>query len=339
MTRDNTITVARTVGMVFIVLCHLFGYGPISSLSFLSEVFNVGTSLFLFISGFLYGKKSIEKVPSWYFARYKRICFPMYIWVVIVFIYRFFCVTHTAEPIKYLLYALNLQGLPFVFNKLEYSVFSIIDTDQLWFLTVIMLCYLIVPLLSKIKPWFTEKSTAVKALIIAAFLILQSGLAFVGININYFLIFTTGYFVSAIWKRKLSGGKFAIMSAICAAALAFRFLCAVYFQSGTAYTGIIVPITQDIFAVWIYLAIFKISENLSKPFNSIAQSKAMKYIDELSFYIYMTHFIFIAGSLRTLNITSSVALNILITLVLIIISAVILNLLCRFILNRKPKKV
>lgn len=286
MARDNTVTIARTVGMIFIVLCHLFGYGPITSLSFLSEVFNVGTSLFLFISGFLYGKKTIEKIPSWYFARYKRICFPMYIFVAIVFIYRFFCVTHVSEPIKYLLYALNLQGLPFVFNKLDYSVFSIIDTDQLWFLTVIMLCYLIVPLLSKIKPWFVSRNTSVKVLIVTAFIAVQTCLVFVGININYFLIFTIGYFVSAIWERKLSGGKFAIMSAICAVSLAFRFLCAIYFQSGVVYAGIIVPLTQDIFAVWIYFAIFKINEKFAKPFGTIAQSKAMKYIDELSFYIY-----------------------------------------------------
>lgn len=122
--------------------------------AFLSEVFNVGTTLFLFISGFLYGEKKVGSYPKWFYRRIKRICIPMYIYMASVFVYRVIFVTHTAEPFKYLLYALNLQGICFVYLRFDYSLFSVKGTDHLWFLTVIMMCYLLVPLLSRLRPFF-----------------------------------------------------------------------------------------------------------------------------------------------------------------------------------------
>lgn len=333
--RDYTVTVSRTVGMLFIVLCHLFGYGPITSLSFLSEVFNVGTSLFLFISGFLYGQKKIDNYPKWYFGRFKRICFPMYVWMIIIFMYRFFFVTHTAEPLKYLIFALNLQGLGFIYNKLDYSVFSVEGADQLWFLTVIMLCYLLVPLLSKFRTCFLKQKVYVKALFLVAAIVCQTGLSFLGINLNYFLLFGIGYLFSSAWNRNISVKIYSLSTVITVAALAARFGCSMLFGDNEMYASVIVPLTQDMFAIWIYLTIFLLSKKAPVAFNRIASGKAVTYIDELSFYIYITHFMFIAGTLSTLNTTSVIALNIIITLAVIIVSAVALKLLCRAVIPEK----
>jgi peptidoglycan/LPS O-acetylase OafA/YrhL len=336
--RDLTVSASRTIGMIFIVLCHFFGYGPITSLSFLSEVFNVGTSLFIFISGFLYGSKEITEYPRWYFGRFKRICLPMYIYMFFVFIYRLFFVTHKAEPLKYLIYILNIQGLPFVAKKIDYSVFSVEGTDQLWFLTVIMLCYLLVPLLSKIKPWLEKSSVGIKLLCIVLVVGVQTAVSFLGLNLNYFTLFAVGYFLSAIWNREFTVKKYLLLTFVTAIALGTRFLCAVYLQGAEGYTTIIVPLTQDIFAIWIYFTIFTIGEKIPSVFNRIVSSRAMTYFDELSFYIYITHFMFIAGTLKTLDLTANILLNVLITIAAILVSAVILNLICKLILKKRKVK-
>ena len=104
------ISVVRIVGMFLIFATHLFlgFYG-----SSLGYVFNVGVPLFFIISGYLYGKKEIKEPLNWYFRRFVKICIPMYIFVLLVWLYCF--IRYEAKfPYSYIL---NLQGLSFIFIK------------------------------------------------------------------------------------------------------------------------------------------------------------------------------------------------------------------------------
>lgn len=101
------ISVVRIVGMFLIFATHLFlgFYG-----SSLGYVFNVGVPLFFIISGYLYGKKEIKEPLNWYFRRFVKICIPMYIFVLLVWLYCF--IRYEAKfPYRYIL---NLQGLDFI---------------------------------------------------------------------------------------------------------------------------------------------------------------------------------------------------------------------------------
>ncbi len=67
--RNYAISLLRVIGMFSIILCHFFGWIGISSLS---QFFNFGVYLFLFISGFLYGRKQIKDYKKWMWARVKK---------------------------------------------------------------------------------------------------------------------------------------------------------------------------------------------------------------------------------------------------------------------------
>lgn len=71
-----------------------------------------------------------------------RIFVPLYIVMIVVFVALYFEGVQVSPKI-YIMYALNLQA---------FGV-SISGAGQLWFLTVIMICYLITPLLQKTKDW------------------------------------------------------------------------------------------------------------------------------------------------------------------------------------------
>ena len=60
--RDLAISTVRSLAFMSIILCHIFQYFGIE----LAWWFNVGVQIFLCMSGFLYGKKKIEGVLSFY---------------------------------------------------------------------------------------------------------------------------------------------------------------------------------------------------------------------------------------------------------------------------------
>lgn len=251
-----------------------------------------------------------------------------------VFVYRVIFVTHTAEPFKYLLYALNLQGICFVYLRFDYSLFSVKGTDHLWFLTVIMMCYLLVPLLSRLRPFFCRLHKAAAAGILVVMLSAQTALFYTGVNISYFIIFAAGYMLTCFWDKKMPSFRFSVLTVLTAAALLFRLRCSGV-PIGAWYENAVVPISQALFAFWIYFLIFFISQKLPLLFEKIAGDRFFSLADEYSFYIYITHFMFVAGTLATISLTPSFLLNVLITLALTVVSAMLLKLLYKWTVGDK----
>lgn len=61
--------------MLMIISCHIMQYYDLE----LAWWFNVGVQIFLCISGFLYGQKSIDNVTDFYNKRLKKILIPYYL--------------------------------------------------------------------------------------------------------------------------------------------------------------------------------------------------------------------------------------------------------------------
>lgn len=77
MYRNPVITMSRTVGMFFIVLCHIIKYYPfIPGQSMLAAFFGSGVPLFILLSGYLYGGKAIKSFRPWYARRIHTIAVP-----------------------------------------------------------------------------------------------------------------------------------------------------------------------------------------------------------------------------------------------------------------------
>ena len=86
LSESNAISLLRVIAMGAIVVCHLLqGYdNPYCYL------FNIGVQVFLAISGYLYGCKTIHSWKSWFMTRFKKlyvpyllfflVCIPFYFW-------------------------------------------------------------------------------------------------------------------------------------------------------------------------------------------------------------------------------------------------------------------
>ena len=70
MQRDYAVSLARILGMLCIVACHIGNY---FSNSLVSQLFNVGVPLFFVISGGLYANRKIEKPHLWLANRILRL--------------------------------------------------------------------------------------------------------------------------------------------------------------------------------------------------------------------------------------------------------------------------
>ena len=155
--------------MLGIVICHTICYYTfIPQHEHLGQLFNSGVGIFLFLSGLLYGSKYDKKYDlSFYIGRLKKIWFPVMIWSTLLFVMQG---CHSVHGL--ILVLLNLEGLSFLNNKVITFSTGIDGTGHLWFITAIMMCYLLLPLLSIIRKSLDKKIIALFVLLIWVFTLL-----------------------------------------------------------------------------------------------------------------------------------------------------------------------
>ena len=146
--RHSDITVLRVVSMLMIVLCHIVRYYTfIPGHSILAQILDVGVFTFLLISGYLYGLKRRRKFGTFILSRALRIGVPVILTLVIDVLALWFFFDERYSFATILCYLFNLQGLALVAWDLFNSCFvQIQNLGPLWFASVIMLCYCILPL-------------------------------------------------------------------------------------------------------------------------------------------------------------------------------------------------
>lgn len=139
------IRILHIFGAIMILLCH---FVQKEHLSMLGEVFITGVPLFLFISGFLAALNPSHSI-YWLFKKAIRILTPYYIWIISALCLLFISNRNFVSLFQTVFLMLNLQGINYVFWRFDRYV-GVIGLSHLWFLTEIMLCYSLVPLLDMI---------------------------------------------------------------------------------------------------------------------------------------------------------------------------------------------
>lgn len=70
---SNAIVMVRAFAMLSIIICHLFQcYGFYQ----FSSIFNIGVQVFLVLSGYLYGRKTITDWEAWALKRARKLYIP-----------------------------------------------------------------------------------------------------------------------------------------------------------------------------------------------------------------------------------------------------------------------
>ena len=271
-----------------IVLCHILHfYTFLPGHAIIPEFLNAGVHLFLFISGYLYGGKIIKNFPKWYQKRLVTVALPS-ILISIFTIIALFIAGETVSVPSIIAYLLDAEGLLFLnWNFFNHFFSEILSLGPLWFTTVIMLCYLLVPVLQRISGklqkihfftfWLIFLGAIITVLLINYF------------SVIYFVLFAVGYCLGKInILDKISTKIFLLYTGLFLIASFGRFILQRFFDNTTLYMAF-VPFSRCIIGTW-FVVFFAYINNRNHTFLSkLASTNAVQIFDKYSFYVFLAH--------------------------------------------------
>jgi peptidoglycan/LPS O-acetylase OafA/YrhL len=318
--RYSFISLLRVLAMISIVAGHLCSYFNI----YLYDLGGVGVEIFLAISGYLYGRRIIEDKREWIKSRALRIMIPVWIWTVFLFILG--CVID--EPHFDLLPCLiGIQGACFItpWNPPIYPAMS-----HTWFITAILVCYLItIALCSKKGHSVVDKY---KWIIFAASCVAQIILARFGFQIAYFIIFFFGFVIARLDQKHI--GRRAVLSFAAMIALGVTRIL-LHGLENWFYNSVVALWSAGAIGVF-SLCFFEWSETKRVTFfENIAKSILWKYLDIVSYSVYIAHYCYLHGFFSVDHLIESKPMQLLLMLLFTIISAIALERLTALIDNKR----
>ena len=306
------ISYSRFIAMVMIVLCHFFQFYN----NELAWWFNVGVQIFLIISGFLYGTKSIEDPCLFYSDRCKKILIPYYIYIIGVTLY---------------LLLFDKKVLSFTRIIHAFSGATPYDgTEHLWFVPYIMFCYFLVPICYKCRAHIEGKSIEKKMGLllfgVALYEVLYKTYGFF-FRPSRVICFFVGYMYSIQlkdWKDHLIKIKKMNITIIMVASvmnLLRIIIKCFYIQHFSNGVESVFNLYEQYSHVALGLAIFVA---LNEVFENARYNSFLKLSDKYSFYIYIVHHLIINSKYSVLTAFSNSVVGIFVSILLIVFSALLL---------------
>lgn len=317
MNKNYSISLIRLISLLMIISCHIL-QGLNIELAFW---INVGVQIFFFMSGFLYGLKDNENLSiiKWYKKQFTKILLPLFILQIIILIIDHFLFNITYSKYQIIANMIGLGGF--------YGPFPILS--HTWFVSYILICYLITPILYNIgfhsmKPYKAFKLLFIIALILIAFQYFKVTYINAAWLYNYVLgFFFADYFIKQ--KRNYKSFTSFIISLTI-----LTLIPRLYIQYGNINLPNFIIDNQTYLYNWNHILIgtslFIIMYSLFNKIK-IPKLKILELSDKYSYFIYLTHQIFILNYLSILFFTKSLILNILLILFISILSGIILYLL------------
>ena len=325
MTEKNpAISLCRVFSMFLIILCHIIHfYTFIPGSQFLKEVLNVGVYTFLAISGYLYGQKQISQPLRWIGQRAAKIMLPASILSVCVFAGIALTEQHF-DIVSFLVYLVNLQGLAFFLPGDWIFFWEQSILAPLWFVTVIMLCYCLVPVLQKIRTKFPSIPLCMVIAVVLSVICYTLGYS-VGVSLFYFLTFSFGYCMG--WYGEENCIKRLPFAGYTVFVILLQFL-RLWLRSAFDETPFYYPyvgISHMALGIWILGVFFLMGRYLKKLMTRFAQSRVISVLDGLSLYIYMTHNVFVVSNLSPFTHVENLLVATLLFFALSFVSAIALR--------------
>lgn len=321
--RQNYISYLRVFSMICIMLCHITIQSSNGLVNMTSQLFNVGVTIFFIISGYLFGKKNINiSYMKWYKRRIMRIVPPYYLFLILLLITHLVLGIHNSFKV-WIVQFLFLQGA---------EIYAA-GAEHLWFLTVLMLCYLVTPIIDKIRKKNSKylSSILLSLSIILTFVVMylfneQLGLYMLQIN-----MFIVSYILGAInFKCKTYKG-IGLALIMGTSGVVIRIIGRMFFDQTIFYDNILVQLTQFLMGISILMIFQFIFKN--KP------GKIILMLESISFEVYLVHYFFTSGTLNVMHLTGSFLLNSAIAIILSLMSAYVLHNIVSLINKMTQKKI
>ena len=287
---------------------------------------NCGVDLFIFISGYLYGIRGICEYKKWYARRALTVSLPAIV-VSIVFMIVLQIFNHTVSLNQLILYLFDLEGLLMTSWKIVNPIVSgIPGLGPLWFTTVIMLCYLLVPLLQRI-------SVRIKNYYVVISLVFSIGiiLSFITdgyFSLVYFTIFIIGYLCGQIRILEKVNNVVFIASSVLFLISALGRLYLHRIMDDTIIYSSYVTVQTIIAGLYVVVFISYAFNKYPKVIIRIANKKTTRLLEKYSFFVYLTHGVFCMGYFNVYEKTS-----LLIATCLFVFGTIISSVLIRLVTN------
>ena len=280
---------------------------------------NVGVQIFFFMSGFLYGnkKEKPKDIFKWYKKQFIKLLIPLIILQLVILIIdrSFFHVSYSKLTI-----IANILGFGASYGTLQ-------TLSHTWFITYILICYLITPLLHEIN--FTNSTKSVyllKLIVIAIFLELLYIFKVFLLNPAYIFNYVLGYaFANYYTKENRNYNKYLrIISVLTVSILIPRII--IQYNYIINMPDFIVT-NKDTIISWSHVllgsSIFLLLYSLFNKWN-INKHRILVISDKYNYYIYLVHQIFILNYMSILHLTKFLFFNILLIFMLCFLSGIAL---------------
>lgn len=274
------IDLIRICGALLIFLCHACGESGNSIGGMLGQAFNVGVPLFFILSGYLHGLKDAPKyVLKWYGKKLQRLMIPLYCFLALLAV--LWCINgYQLDPIEWLQTIIPVCGL---------TQNYISGCGQMWFLTHLLICYAITPLLQKsrrelFKPWILIPTWGAVAVVLA-YTVPQIW----GTLWNSVLNYCVGFYLIPKLIKKRCHCIVPVCSA--AAACALRLVFHAVLDGTPFYDTVATEVCSLTLAGSIFVFLYQFGSSLKKIENPLV-CKTVSAISKRTYEFYLTHYIF-----------------------------------------------
>lgn len=287
--KNIAITYLRALAAASIFACHILF---ISGYFKTSMWLNTGVPLFFLISGFLMSKKNIlltnKGIFCYYGSRIKKLSLPYIVYILAVVVV--LCLIQRPPTLSsVIMYLIGCAG---------FTENGVLGLGHLWFITVLLICYFLTPLLQLLKD---SQGKAVHGRGTVALL------CFCGIQLIAFIViekpsygihvisYTIGYVLLGNCERSIDRGTIehwgvaALVLSIIRLLADTRFMAAEY-RVYYYYDALFQPIARLTIAVWIFcVAIFYCGKIQDWAEHYPRLDNMIQTFSAYSFEVYLTH--------------------------------------------------
>lgn len=327
-TKNYTISLIRIITTSMIVVTHMLQ----SQDNEMAWWLNVGVQIFLIMSGFLYGQKSIENGISWFLKKIKRLLLDYYVFIIIIFLIYVTTNIYSFNSLRIFVNILGLQGF----------VSGIPGVGHLWYISYIIFCYIITPLLQKIFDGLNkEKEFYYWAILFLMILILQGLdiLNIINITVPWIACYVAGYAISRRYVNSQDETDIFSLKSITIIIIPISIILngfKVYFtyisnveisnRVLSALINLLFQYSHVFLGLTLFFSMYILFNKYSdKIYKSSIFTNLLDISDKYSFDVYIVHQIFILGQLSLMGLTSYIGLDIIIIIILILMSAYLLR--------------
>ena len=313
---DWSISFVRMIAMSFIIIYHFLQYYG----NELAWWFNVGVQMFLFISGLLFANRNVDILVLK--KQFVKILVPYYLFTIIA---NLIWVVYSSDA--------NITDIVSIMLLHSYGKFQ--GLQHLWFISYILLAYVMTPLFISILKVF-EKTFF--SMMCSGFLIVIGLLIFFELFASHYnAAWMVCYFFGIIMGRLLNSkvpemiqGRQYIIFIIVILSIIFNtiqiiidyYICPTFsgvngsiYNKFCNYAHVLLGITLVLLLRYIY----------NKVTNGSVEHCILRWSDKYSYYIYLVHQLFILGCFSLCTAIETPIIAIPVSIGVIVLSGIILN--------------